>query len=575
MTWSFGVRAALASIALAAFLGASGAACDRSRSATPSAESARPATLLAETAAGTEVARLATLARVWGFLEYHHPGLASGEVDWDRALLDAIPAARSAQTRPAHREVLAALLAHAGPPPEEGEPSSPKVAAMAWLPRDPLIDDALERELGVIRRAARTADSRRVSFAPNVGNAVFPSEGEDDLPDYPGEALRLLALFRYWNAINYFFPYRHQIDGGWDGVLEEFIPRFLGAADAPAFHLVVKEMVARINDGHGFVTSEVLNHALGTRMPRLSFRVVEDTTVVIAPRRFELTPELRPGDIVTSIGDTPIERARERLRPIARGSNPTAVEATVSNYLARTNEPTLALTVVRGEREHTLSLPTYPISDLVADTRDSASSPRWKVLEGDIGYVDMGTLEADDIEPAMSALTATRGIVFDMRAYPEFILFQLIPHLTPSPAAFFRFTKPDAHWPGAFQEESGPLIGGGRSDTYQGQVIVLVDETTMSRAEYFTMALQSVPGALVVGSQTAGADGNVSTIQLPGGIVAGMSGIGIYYPDGRPTQRVGIAVDVEVRPTIEGLREGRDEVLARAIELIRADPAAP
>ena len=62
---------------------------------------------------------------------------------------------------------------------------------------------------------------------------------------------------------------------------------------------------------------------------------------------------------------------------------------------------------------------------------------------------------------------------------------------------------------------------------------MLVDESTMSRAEYFTMALQSVPGAIVVGSQTAGADGNVSSIALPGGITAHFSGVAVRYPDGR------------------------------------------
>ena len=82
------------------------------------------------------------------------------------------------------------------------------------------------------------------------------------------------------------------------------------------------------------------------------------------------------------------------------------------------------------------------------------------------------------------------------------------------------------------------------------------------------MALRAVPGAKVVGSTTAGADGNVSTIILPGNRSTGISGLGVYYPDGRETQRIGIVPDVVVTPTIEGVREGRDEVLERAVQLI-------
>ena len=72
----------------------------------------------------------------------------------------------------------------------------------------------------------------------------------------------------------------------------------------------------------------------------------------------------------------------------------------------------------------------------------------------------------------------------------------------------------------------------------------------------------------LIGSQTSGADGNVSTLFLPGGIAAYFTGLGVFYPDGRPTQRVGIVLDIECLPTIAGIRAGRDEVLERALRFI-------
>lgn len=45
--------------------------------------------------------------------------------------------------------------------------------------------------------------------------------------------------------------------------------------------------------------------------------------------------------------------------------------------------------------------------------------------------------------------------------------------------------------------------------------------------------------------------------------------LGVYYPDGRPTQRIGILPDIEVRPTIAGIREGRDELIEAALRVIR------
>lgn len=83
------------------------------------------------------------------------------------------------------------------------------------------------------------------------------------------------------------------------------------------------------------------------------------------------------------------------------------------------------------------------------------------------------------------------------------------------------------------------------------------------------MAFRTAPNAKVFGSTTAGADGNVSDIKLPGNISTMISGIGIYYPDGRETQRIGIVPDVEVKPTIDGIKNNKDEVLEKSVEWIK------
>jgi len=41
---------------------------------------------------------------------------------------------------------------------------------------------------------------------------------------------------------------------------------------------------------------------------------------------------------------------------------------------------------------------------------------------------------------------------------------------------------------------------------------------------------------------------------LPGNISTMITGIGVYYPDGKEPQRIGIIPDVEVKPTIDGIK---------------------
>jgi C-terminal processing protease CtpA/Prc len=149
-------------------------------------------------------------------------------------------------------------------------------------------------------------------------------------------------------------------------------------------------------------------------------------------------------------------------------------------------------------------------------------------------------------------------------------VFNLTRYLLDKPAAFAKFSLPEPGQPGLFTWSKPLQVPASRTTPYRGKVIILVNETTQSSAEYHAMALRATPCAMVVGSTTAGADGNVSQFYLPGGLSTMISGIGVYYPDGRETQRVGIVPDVEVCPTIPGIKAGRDEVLERAIQLIEA-----
>ncbi len=83
------------------------------------------------------------------------------------------------------------------------------------------------------------------------------------------------------------------------------------------------------------------------------------------------------------------------------------------------------------------------------------------------------------------------------------------------------------------------------------------------------MALETAPDVTKIGCNTSGADGNIYNLYLPGDILLYFSGIGVYYPDGNPTQRIGIIPDIYIRPTIRGLREERDEVLEMAVKFIK------
>jgi hypothetical protein len=72
-----------------------------------------------------------------------------------------------------------------------------------------------------------------------------------------------------------------------------------------------------------------------------------------------------------------------------------------------------------------------------------------------------------------------------------------------------------------------------------------------------------------VGETTAGTNGNVNYIVLPGNYTLRFSGMRVTKHDGARFEGVGVPVTVPVERTYAGIAAGRDEYLERAIEVVR------
>ncbi|WP_240609337.1 S41 family peptidase [Flavipsychrobacter stenotrophus] len=166
-------------------------------------------------------------------------------------------------------------------------------------------------------------------------------------------------------------------------------------------------------------------------------------------------------------------------------------------------------------------------------------------------------------------LANTKGLILDMRCYPKTYMPYIFGRwLKGGKSAFCLHTNMVVDMPGMCLFGTKGINGTDTGSHYKGKLVILVNERSQSASEYASIALASTPGAIVVGDTTAGADGDISIINLPGGGSTMISGIGVLYPDGRETQRVGVKIDKVVRPTLEGIRVRKDEQLEAAIRII-------
>ncbi len=517
---------------------------------------------------------LALVCKIWGFLKYHHPGLTDGRVDWDGSLVKILEELGVKDAQPDLDAIAWRLLREAGGPQHPCEscridlPEKPELNGMYkfWTGETSLSPE-LRKELEILQFQPRK-QNYYIQANPNVGNPVFKNEKAYDEDLFPTRPYRLLSLFRFWNVIRYFYPYLYMRSSGeWDRVLDRFIGRFENARDITEYHLLVMELVAALNDGHGTVSSEVIEGHFGNLYLPVIFKWVEGRVVVWQSG----TSELAKGDIILAVDGRPTEKIREELRAYAPGSNQAGREHSLNFLMLTGSEQEARLTVKRETGEVALTVPRITKKEWIAHfIQVPSEASAWKRI-GEAGYIDMKVLKKTQIEKVFADLKNAPAIIFDLRNYPAFVLYQLGEKLNPKSMPFVSITRPDLNQPGIFVQKPTLSVGPNyrNEDYYKGWVLILVDETTMSRAEFTVMALQTAPRVRVIGSQTAGADGNVSTLPLPGGIRARFTGTGIFYPNGAETQGVGITPDIEIRPTILGIQNNKDEILERALLFIK------
>lgn len=520
--------------------------------------------------------RLAALCKVWGLLKYYHPEVATGEIDWDEVLVSALPAVKAAVDYDSFNQEIDNLIVQAGDvtigdynTPQT--PAHPNESLFKWIKNSFIFSSDVRKKLMLVQKKHVPTDNFYVQ-AGSAGNTYYTNEKGYDMPWYPDENHRLLALFRCWNIIQYFFPYKKDIGEDWEKILEEFLPRIMGAGDEYEYHLTMKEFTVHINDSHGYMYSPYLLLSYGWLYAPVELRYIDGKTVVTRAYEELMDPPgaLQAGDIILKTHDTDIDTYREKVRKYAHASNESYKEFNICEYVRMGGTWTLPFTVLRDGQTLDVTVNSYYSYDVEqARINEDIAAGKWKLLPGNIGYVNMGVLYKTDVDAAMAELMNTRAIIFDLRNNARGTQYLLSDYLNPEPVDFATVTTPNMDYPGEFPFTSTVQTGSINPDYYKGRVILLFDERTLSHGEFVCMALQTAPDVTLIGSQTAGADGNYSRCWLPGYISFHFSGLGIYYPDGSPTQRIGIVPDIVVRPTVPSIQNGQDEVLERAVQFIK------
>ncbi len=381
--------------------------------------------------------------------------------------------------------------------------------------------------------------------------------------------VRLADAVVAWNVFRHFYPYWSDIEVDWDARLG---PQLQTALDAPTtregHHDALRALVADVHDGHGNVR-EVARPLTTYRLP-LQFRILGERLLVTASG----DSAVPAGSLVNAIDGVPAsERVAKEVRLASGTSQWRKARAQLALAVCRTgSDVRLTVEPPRGaSRQATLACnagvayPAEPRPDSIAQ------------LQPGIWYVDLTRVRATQLREVVDKLASARGVVFDVRGYPTDIGFQLIPHLVSSAEG-----EPDSWMHVSRIAQPFGVIDGWSSQSWRVQPatphvavprVFLTDGRAISYAESVMGYVRDHKLGTIVGGATAGANGNIADFTVPGGFTIVFTGMRVTRHDGRtPFHMIGVTPDIPLEPTLAGIRAGRDELLERALSVLRTRP---
>lgn len=385
-----------------------------------------------------------------------------------------------------------------------------------------------------------------------------------DLHDRTDQRVWLAGVIRYWNELQFFYPYFEYHICDWEKELPLCLERVLDSGDFLEYKQALRLMISKTQDGHAFLSDQAHN----SKMPLFNTYPVDGKWIVTSVLDESLG--IKRADEITKMNGMNFAKLMQINRPHFQSANPETTDIRLFSQYLKTYPDSVATFTFRNAENHEYTVKT-PFAEY--------NGWRWVVPEvrtahydGGIVYLNANIISDDELQAALPELLEAKGIILDLRYYPS-ISTDLITYLLTKPDSLSnivikRYIRPQEELPRL--AEGKPTWGLEPATPHiTAKVIALSSRNSQSYCESYLATLKYNKLATLVGQPTAGANGNVIVTPLPGDIKVYWTGMLVRNPDHSRFFGVGILPDVVVSKTKADIKAGRDPELEKALELLR------
>lgn len=381
----------------------------------------------------------------------------------------------------------------------------------------------------------------------------------------------------------------------WNAVRTELRPRAAAARNDEQLRTVLRAMIGRLGESHfGLIPREASPPATngepgvtGEGEPRFHVRLVDDEIVItqVDTAGSAHAAGVRPGWVLLRIGAIDVDAMVRRLREAQTDLPPrmermhawslvthrltgpigSYVELTMRDGRDSTVHVVVRREAPRGEVVRLMQLPPLA-AHLEHERRTTAEQLQIGVIRFNIWLTPI----APSFARAVDELRDADGIVLDLRGNLGGLgamAMGISGHFLDTTVSLgtMRTRDTELRFVSSPQRVSA---AGQRVRPYDGPLVILVDELSVSTSEIFAGGMQAIGRARVVGDTTTGQALPARAVRLPNGDVLLHAFADFRDPTGERIEGRGVIPDVQVSLERVDLLHGRDPMLEAAMQVI-------
>jgi len=385
-----------------------------------------------------------------------------------------------------------------------------------------------------------------------------------------------------------FFSTRDLPTSGLDAAYKTYLRTALASDERRQFDLATIEFVAQLHNGHTFFWDTWLDK---DNQPLSFYAAPLDGYWVV---QSSFLPDLKPGDIILKIDNTPTESFFKQQQRYVSASSTVAQRHNLF-LLPYLFPQQFTLTLDRDRK--------VTIDRTKLNPPEQKTEGRW-LKQDKTAYIRIPAFSYPQFEEKALAFVRqfqnAKTLILDVRnnaggIQPKQLIHALMdrPYHAWKESTSFRLPLVDSRQDEKDKNDNAsalpevlrtckpsaddrlcslPVTWGGEivapgPRAFRGRVILLVDGGCVSACEELVEPFKDSGRGTIVGETTEGSSGLPYVYNFNNGMILKISVKRQYFPDGSEFEGIGIKPYIEAHPTIESLKTSRDVILEKALEL--------